>query len=205
MNKICSVDGCHNTVWSSGLCNKHRQRKARGRLHIKSWSDPNDYETHGDVTHIILRNINGDVVAKAIIDAEDKEKCSSRKWYFRNNDGYACSSGNSIVNTVFLHHFIYGVKTITDHINRDRLDNRRCNLRAATMQQNILNSTVRKDNSLGIKGVHMRKGSRRVKKFYATLRINGQDYRSNYFASLEEAIKARKDLEAKHHLPIWRE
>lgn len=205
MDKICSVDNCQSKVWSSGLCNKHRQRKARGRLHIKTWSEPNDYEIHGDVTNIILRNRNGEVVAKAVIDTKEKEMCSSRKWYFRSNDGYAFSSGNSRFPAVFLHHFIYGIKTITDHINRDRLDNRRCNLRATTTQQNNLNSNVRKDSLSGIKGVHMRKGANRVKKFYATIHVNGEDHKSRYFVSLEEAIQARKELEDKYHLPIWKE
>jgi hypothetical protein len=40
-----------------------------------------------------------------------------------------------------------------DHINGDRDDNRLCNLREATRQQNIQNSKRRRDNRTGIKGV----------------------------------------------------
>lgn len=40
-----------------------------------------------------------------------------------------------------------------DHINGNRDDNRLCNLREATRQQNIQNSKRRSDNRSGIKGV----------------------------------------------------
>lgn len=43
-----------------------------------------------------------------------------------------------------------------DHANRDRSDNRIANLRVATDAQNVANSTVRRDNRCGLKGVSQR-------------------------------------------------
>ena len=45
-----------------------------------------------------------------------------------------------------------------DHANGDPADNRFCNLRLATMAQNIANSKLSKANTIGLKGVTPREG-----------------------------------------------
>lgn len=40
-----------------------------------------------------------------------------------------------------------------DHINRDKADNRWCNLRKCTMAENLCNTAVASDNSSGVKGL----------------------------------------------------
>ncbi len=48
-------------------------------------------------------------------------------------------------------------KKIVDHINNDRTDNRLCNLRYASVQENSRNSAVGKNNTSGFKGVYFDK------------------------------------------------
>lgn len=45
-----------------------------------------------------------------------------------------------------------------DHINRDRADNRWCNLREATQSQNFANRTALSTNKTGLKGAHYEAG-----------------------------------------------
>ena len=63
-------------------------------------------------------------------------------------------------------------KRCIDHINRDRLDNRLCNLRWATHSENSLNTGLRKDNTSGYKGVSWEKSRNKwsyKKKRYKTI------------------------------------
>lgn len=74
-----------------------------------------------------------------------------------------------------------------DHISTDTTDNRWENLREATSSQNQANRKVRRDNKLGIKGVHYCK---RDKRFIATFQINGRQKRLGGFKTAEEAQSA---------------
>lgn len=75
----------------------------------------------------------------------------------------------------------------TDHINRDRLDNRRSNLRACTTSQNAHNRRLRSDNKTGVMGIWFRKDSR---KWTARIVVNGQRKILGCFISKEEAAMA---------------
>ena len=79
-----------------------------------------------------------------IIDDEDYSWLSQWKWYL-SGSGYAvrhvsCEKG---YHSVYMHRLILNLTSPnvlqTDHINGDRLDNRRCNLRAVTRSQNAQN------------------------------------------------------------------
>ena len=83
-----------------------------------------------------------------------------------------------------------------DHINGKKDDNRLCNLREATKAQNGRNQPVRKDNKLGIKGVHFDK-SRGNYKAQAT--YNKKHFNLGRFEKAEDAAKAFNDFALKNH------
>lgn len=74
-----------------------------------------------------------------------------------------------------------------DHINGIRNDNRICNLRQATIKQNNENTSLRKDNSTGCRGVHF---SKREGKYVAKVEHNKQRILVGYFDQLEDAAIA---------------
>lgn len=83
-----------------------------------------------------------------------------------------------------------------DHINGIRDDNRWCNLRLATREQNQHNVKTRKDNTTGIKGItlSLRKGKRR---YDACIRFNGVSYsksRTNLWSNPADDKKILTEL-----------
>lgn len=93
----------------------------------------------------------------AIIDDEDFEAVSKVPWCL-SLQGYAVTrDGNT---TMKMHHFIMGKREglEIDHINNDKIDNRRSNLRHVTHAQNCQNSAMRNDNTSGFRGVTYQMG-----------------------------------------------
>jgi hypothetical protein len=82
--------------------------------------------------------------------------------------------------SLFLHRLItenHDENLQTDHIEntddpiKDKLDNRRSNLRVATTRENQCNSRLRADSKTGYKGVHFTKGA-----FNVHAKLNGKKY-----------------------------
>ena len=72
-----------------------------------------------------------------------------------------------------------------DHIDGDKLNNQRDNLRIATRSQNITGRSILKNNMSGYKGVTKRKN-----KWQARIRVNGQLICLGLFTEPEEAHQA---------------
>jgi len=131
----------------------------------------------------------------AIVDAADIEWLSQHKWFF--GPGYAVrvkeSKGKRA--TIFMHRQILGLKPgdgkFSDHINREKLDNRRANLRLCTFQEN--NQNKRPCSKSGFKGVSKSKGrngrSRLVRPWMAQIQGCGKRKTLGYFKSKEEAAR----------------
>jgi HNH endonuclease/AP2 domain-containing protein len=83
-----------------------------------------------------------------------------------------------------------------DHVDGNRLNNRRSNLRLATHQQNTFNKGPHRNNTSGIKGVSWHK---RLKKWQVQLNVNGKRVGLGYFSEKAEAAKAYERAARKHH------
>ena len=93
--------------------------------------------------------------------------------------------------------YVYGEwPQIIDHINGNPADNRICNLRECTTQQNNYNAKLSKRNTSGIKGVRFDKDRN---KWEANLRINGKRTRIGRFNTLEDAKNAIENARRIHH------
>lgn len=82
-----------------------------------------------------------------------------------------------------------------DHINGNTLDNRICNLRDVTRQDNCKNRTKRSDNKSGVNGVVWYPPSQ---KWQASIAHDKKTIHLGYFSDIECAKKARKEAEAKY-------
>jgi len=129
---------------------------------------------------------------ETVIDGDDVLKVLNYKWH--HSYGYAvgsCIGDDGKRRTIFLHRVIMDTPEgmFTDHINGDRLDNRKSNLRICTMQQNAFNRKDRK-NKTGFRGVSFHPTKRGTKKYEASIRVDGIKKFIGLFSTPEEAARA---------------
>ena len=150
----------------------------------------------------------------AVVDADDYAVLAVFTWFFEK--GYAVRTVwrrlGSPVNgkrqrhsrKVFMHRIIAGTPNglQTDHINGDKLNDRRVNLRWATAAENQWNAGRRKDNSTGFKGVVVHK---RDSNFQAIIRVNGRRIHIGYFPDPESASIAYQQAASQIHGEFWRQ
>jgi len=128
---------------------------------------------------ILVKNIK-DI---AIVDDEDYELVAAHRWRV-NHNGYVVSCANEKVR---MHRLILidSEGSEIDHINGNKLDNRRENLRLATRHQNMRNRGPLSTNKTGYKGVSKFRSG-----FRATISVNKKFKHIGVFSSPEDAAKA---------------
>jgi hypothetical protein len=127
------------------------------------------------------------VIKHYIIDACDMERVQVYRWYIT-SDGYM-ETGIDKKN-VRLHRFLLNVtdrKQCVDHINGQKLDNRKANLRLCTQRQNCQNRQTRCNSSSFYKGVSW---DRSNNKWRARIYISGNPKFLGNFTDNEEAARA---------------
>jgi hypothetical protein len=134
--------------------------------------------------------INSDLLI--LVDDEDWLLFALRTWYLCN--GYARDNGD---NTYM--HKLLTVKLnfqIIDHIDRNKLNNQKFNLRAATRSDNEKNKSKRQTHcSSKYKGVSYNKLYR---KWDSYIFVNNKIMRLGYFDKEEDAAKAYNEAAIKH-------
>lgn len=119
------------------------------------------------------------------------EEFSKYYWYM-DRCGYVCTRSNKT--RLKMHKEVMrGIKgEVIDHINRNKLDNRRENLRVTTFSMNCYNQNLVGGKS-GVVGVYERNG-----RWRAGITINGKNIHLGYFDTMSEAIDARKKAEIEY-------
>lgn len=83
-----------------------------------------------------------------------------------------------------------------DHINRDKSDNRICNLRAATSAENKQNLSLKQSNKSGVAGVCF---DTTRNKWAVNIRFDGRRMHVGRYDNFSEAVAVRKAAERKYH------
>lgn len=124
----------------------------------------------------------------AIVDAADYDWLDRFKWYY-DDHGYAatCVVGEHGPKQIRMHRLLMPKKAglMTDHINRNKLDNRRSNLRYVTASDNVRNRGLRKSNVSGFNCVSP-SGSK-ARPWKARIKFNGRYYYLGTFVTPAEA------------------
>ena len=171
-NKSC---GCYQKEIASKL----------GKTHKKS----NVYIRHDSYYEGKLSNSD----KSFFFDKEDYGIVSNYCWHL-SVDGYVTS--NTPTGLIKLHRLLLDFpKDPVDHKDRNKLNNRRENLRIVSNRQNALNSSVNKNNTSGTTGVYFDKSRN---KWVAVIKTYGKTIHLGRFVQKEDAIKARLQGELKY-------
>jgi hypothetical protein len=130
----------------------------------------------------------------AYVDERDFNRINQYNWHYLQG-GYAARSegGRKNKKMIYMHRFIldlqHGDKRVVDHMNKDKLDNRRSNLRICTQKENGRNSSKPKTRKFTskYKGVYFDKER---KKWIAKLKVNYRNVWIGRFDTEKEAAKA---------------
>lgn len=176
----------------SEVVRKRNKEDNPSKYIIKSINE--NYVDNLGVGHIKMSNTNNEMLC----DAEYIDELLKYYWY--ECEGYAKSS-NGKNKKVYAHRIVmdagdYDFNNPVDHINGNTLDNRRQNLRIVTVRQNVLNTSIRKDNTSGVTGVCWDK---RKQKWLVRIYDNGKEINLGYFNDFENAVQVRKEAEEKYY------
>jgi hypothetical protein len=139
----------------------------------------------------------------AIVDDENFDYLNQWKWRV-NNCGYANRTEymgggrkHQKQRAIQMHALINNTPKgfHTDHINHNKLDNRKCNLRTATSSQNGINRKgLQTNNKSGYTGVYWYSNA-----WNSEIKLHQKKIWIGRFKLLKDAIKARKKAELIYH------
>lgn len=177
----CRVEWCKRkpNMSGNGYCRKHydQMRKYGHILDVRTGHDVNRINYFEDHAEIVITDSKDKYLCTAIIDREDVERVGNFRW--TSNGKYIRMFNKT--SPVYLHRFIlnYDGTFDIDHINGNRLDNRKGNLRIVSHAENIWNQD---------KKCYRKITNRPLKKpFYVRITRDGDIVFQKYVATEEEA------------------
>ncbi len=154
--KKCSVPDCDRPRKHHKYCERHYlQIRRHGKIisNQRSVRDPNEIIIDENIARILLYDRLGNLLAETIIDAEFVDLVSQYKWYLSNyhyvvtnyknkNGKYEKVSLHRLIMSISNNYRLDGKYTI-EHIDENRLNNLKINLRICLNSQKIGTLTVR--------------------------------------------------------------
>lgn len=145
------------------LCRKHRlQFNRNGFFQKRTIYDPNEFIIHKDYAEMELYDLVGNVIGITKIDLDDVDKAKKYKWHI-SDTGYVMTCIDGI--NLRLHKYIlnqYGENykghdydNMVDHIDRDKLNNKKENLRVVNDSANKQNRNTLSNSKTGRTGLNM--------------------------------------------------
>lgn len=166
---------------------KSGAQKSCGCKHFLACKKFNDYTIKDNTVYVVLSNKKEAIM---LCDLQDWTKLKIYCWSL-NKLGYAEARVNG--KTCLFHHFIIDCneKFVRDHINRNKLDNRKINLRIVSRSGNNINKSY--GNMYGTNGIYKNKN-----KYIARISIDKKQIYLGSYTTLEEAKTARMIAENKY-------
>lgn len=155
---ICGSDNQVNKYKGEPYCKKHWNHMIRySEVVEKTIYDKNDYIFEENIVKIVLRDKKQNIIDYCIIDKDNYNKIKKYKWY--KSHGYCVTKGIIKDNGIRIHNIImdnldYIDEIIYDHQDKDKMNNRKDNLRLVTNQENSMNMGKKVTNTSGVTGVH---------------------------------------------------
>ncbi len=179
----CKAPGCDKPANCKDLCPTHYARQRKYNSYFLP--DPVKINIKNDYAEIEILDVRGNIVARSMIDIDDVDKVKEYKWHL--SHGYVNNRAKGK-----LHRYLLKcpANMVVDHINRNRIDNRKSNLRICTQEENKRNIGKRVNNKSGHIGVswHTKAG-----KWAAELTYKGTKYYLGLFKDRLAAAKAYDD------------
>lgn len=138
----------------------------------------------------VLKLTNGEITK---LDDDDFEYFSRWQWHWcgRPNERYVVRWRDDKKGKIYLHVEIakraFSFKEKVDHIDGNRLNNQKENLRPASKAQNSMNRGPQSNSTTGYKGVYY---SKQTMKYQAKINYYGICRHLGFFTDLEEAARA---------------
>lgn len=162
----------------------------QARINGKSKKKYNTYNLDGE--YGIGYDCNG---VEFYFNLEDFDKIKDYCWR-KNHLGYIVAP-NQDNERILMHRLIINCPNtmVVDHINHNKSDNRKNNLRICTNQQNSFNRKSSPNNTSGVIGVFWNKTRH---KWVAHITINNKKISLGYYKNINDAITARLKAEQKY-------
>lgn len=179
----CSSEslGVFTAVWSDV-----KRGKTKGLKRGLSRIIRNKYELCDNYVKVFFKN-----GSFFLCDQEDIGLVEQNTWYL-NQNGYARNTDG-----IYFHRMVINIPEgyVIDHINRDKLDNRKENLRTCLPRDNCHNRGLYVTNTSGHTGVYELKSGR----FSAGITVDYKSIHLGNYKTYEEACKIYEDAKEKYH------